>query len=225
MPADCFASSSGCEFRDQRIGRRLHRRTADRRRPLRVAHFAEAVTGVQQVEHPPAGRDGRRAARDEQQAVAGLALAHDHVLRRHESPQAVTDGVPGLDVVEVAGQRRRAERRELLAVGHGLVIDAEPADRRDRERGLGPVRVALAGILAEQPVEDLVELRRQRRSQPRHPSAYRDAQGFRKNGEKLKVKLLNASVYHYGWVKSPNRCNKKLRMWQGSCFPKCRQKK
>ncbi|MBY0481059.1 MAG: glycosyltransferase family 2 protein [Chitinophagaceae bacterium] len=41
--------------------------------------------------------------------------------------------------------------------------------------------------------------------------AYRDAQGFRKNGEKLKVKLLNASVYHYGWVKSPESMQQKIK--------------
>lgn len=34
-------------------------------------------------------------------------------------------------------------------------------------------------------------------------SSYKDAQGFRKNGEKLKVKAVDASVYHYGWVKQP----------------------
>src|ERR1043165_554451 len=34
-------------------------------------------------------------------------------------------------------------------------------------------------------------------------SSYQDAQGFRKNGEKLKVKPIDAFVYHYGWVKDP----------------------
>jgi hypothetical protein len=34
-------------------------------------------------------------------------------------------------------------------------------------------------------------------------SSYRDAQGFRKNGQKLKVKKFDATVYHYGWVKPP----------------------
>jgi hypothetical protein len=34
-------------------------------------------------------------------------------------------------------------------------------------------------------------------------SSYRDAQGFRKNGNKLNVKQIDASVYHYGWVKNP----------------------
>ena len=30
-----------------------------------------------------------------------------------------------------------------------------------------------------------------------------DAQGFRRNGEKLRVKAVNASIYHYGWVRPP----------------------
>ena len=34
--------------------------------------------------------------------------------------------------------------------------------------------------------------------------SYRDAQGFRKVGdEKLKVKKLDAEIYHYGWVRPP----------------------
>lgn len=34
--------------------------------------------------------------------------------------------------------------------------------------------------------------------------SYKDAQGFRmKNNMKLKVKSADASIYHYGWVKSP----------------------
>lgn len=34
--------------------------------------------------------------------------------------------------------------------------------------------------------------------------SYRDAQGFRKKpNEKLKVKHINATVHHYGWVKDP----------------------
>ena len=41
--------------------------------------------------------------------------------------------------------------------------------------------------------------------------SYKDAQGFRKNGEKLKVKLIEAWVYHYGWVKHPADQQKKVR--------------
>ena len=40
--------------------------------------------------------------------------------------------------------------------------------------------------------------------------SYRDAQGFRKNGEKLKVKLIDAYIYHYGWVKSPQQQKHKV---------------
>ncbi|MDX2049516.1 MAG: glycosyltransferase family 2 protein [Chitinophagaceae bacterium] len=36
-------------------------------------------------------------------------------------------------------------------------------------------------------------------------SSYRDAQGFRKNEKKLKAKLIDAYIYHYGWVKNPEK--------------------
>ena len=40
--------------------------------------------------------------------------------------------------------------------------------------------------------------------------SYDDAQGFRKNdNEKLNVKLIDAYIYHYGWVKEPKTQNKK----------------
>ncbi len=35
-------------------------------------------------------------------------------------------------------------------------------------------------------------------------SSWKDAQGFRKDKSKLKVKTLNASIYHYGWVRPPD---------------------
>jgi hypothetical protein len=40
--------------------------------------------------------------------------------------------------------------------------------------------------------------------------SYRDAQGFRFNGRKLRVKLIDAYIYHYGWVKPPHGLVKKL---------------
>lgn len=40
--------------------------------------------------------------------------------------------------------------------------------------------------------------------------AYKDAQGFRRNGKRLPVKLINASIYHYGWVKSPQQMKQKM---------------
>lgn len=41
-------------------------------------------------------------------------------------------------------------------------------------------------------------------------SSYRDAQGFRKQGEKLRVKPITADIYHYGWVKDPEAQARKL---------------
>jgi hypothetical protein len=41
--------------------------------------------------------------------------------------------------------------------------------------------------------------------------SYRDAQGFRKNDNKLKVKPVDAYVYHYGYVRSPSIMKKKMK--------------
>jgi hypothetical protein len=41
--------------------------------------------------------------------------------------------------------------------------------------------------------------------------SYRDAQGFRKNGKKLKARLIDAYIYHYGWVKPPVNLGNKIR--------------
>ena len=41
--------------------------------------------------------------------------------------------------------------------------------------------------------------------------SYKDAQGFRINGRKLKVKLIGAYIYHYGWVKPPEGLQGKVR--------------
>lgn len=40
--------------------------------------------------------------------------------------------------------------------------------------------------------------------------SYRDAQGFRKRpNEKLRVKLIEAEIYHYGWVREPKAMRRK----------------
>jgi hypothetical protein len=51
--------------------------------------------------------------------------------------------------------------------------------------------------------------------------SFRDAQGFRIDlEEKLKVKPANASVYHYGWVKHPQKMGEKTKLlnhlWHGN---------
>ncbi|MET3112756.1 hypothetical protein AAKU52_000474 [Pedobacter sp. CG_S7] len=41
--------------------------------------------------------------------------------------------------------------------------------------------------------------------------SYKDAQGFRINNRKLNVKLIDAHIYHYGWVKTPAGLQGKVR--------------
>lgn len=59
------------------------------------------------------------------------------------------------------------------------------------------------------------------RNDPRIYS-FRDAQGFRMDGKRLPCKLINASIYHYGWVKSPALMDHKLRNlstnWMGKAM-------
>jgi len=55
--------------------------------------------------------------------------------------------------------------------------------------------------------------RREIRVVKMHPGvhSYKDAQGFRKDGNKMKVKLIPAYINHYGWVKPPEGLNNKVR--------------
>ncbi len=52
--------------------------------------------------------------------------------------------------------------------------------------------------------------------------SFKDAQGFRKNDQKLKVKETGASIYHYGWVKHPKQQLEKLKqarkLWHSDEF-------
>lgn len=40
--------------------------------------------------------------------------------------------------------------------------------------------------------------------------SYRDAQGFRRNGQKLAVVAVDAEIYHYGWVRHPRDMQQKI---------------
>ncbi len=53
--------------------------------------------------------------------------------------------------------------------------------------------------------------RREVRIIRQHPdiSSYRDAQGFRKKGRKLRVKPSGGRIFHYGWVKNPEKQQQK----------------
>lgn len=49
--------------------------------------------------------------------------------------------------------------------------------------------------------------------------SYKDAQGFRKKpNEKLNVKLIDAFIYHYGWVKDPRTMQEKRKAWSKFYF-------
>jgi len=41
--------------------------------------------------------------------------------------------------------------------------------------------------------------------------SYRDAQGFRLDDRKIRVKLIDAYIYHYGWAKPPKGLSNKIR--------------
>ncbi|WP_158828766.1 glycosyltransferase family 2 protein [Mucilaginibacter lacusdianchii] len=45
----------------------------------------------------------------------------------------------------------------------------------------------------------------------KHIHSYRDAQGFRWDNRKIQVKLIDAYIYHYGWVKPPAGLKNKVR--------------
>jgi len=59
--------------------------------------------------------------------------------------------------------------------------------------------------------------------------AYRDAQGFRRENKKLLVKPVDATVYHYGWVKNPRKMKEKLKnlagLWSDSIDTPANQKR
>lgn len=52
--------------------------------------------------------------------------------------------------------------------------------------------------------------------------SYKDAQGFRKKGKKLRVKPIQAEIYHYGWVRHPRYQMAKLReankLWHDDAY-------
>lgn len=54
--------------------------------------------------------------------------------------------------------------------------------------------------------------------------SWKDAMSFRRNGEKLHVKFVDALIYHYGWVKSPLAQQKKResfnKLWHDDAYVK-----
>jgi len=52
--------------------------------------------------------------------------------------------------------------------------------------------------------------------------SFRDAQGFRRGSRKIRVKPVDAFVYHYGWVKNPRKMKEKMinvnEFWSDSIY-------
>jgi glycosyltransferase involved in cell wall biosynthesis len=57
--------------------------------------------------------------------------------------------------------------------------------------------------------------------------SYRDAQGFRKNEQKLKVKQVDAEIFHYGWVRHPEVMKDKIKnfhqLWHDDAWIKAQE--
>ena len=118
---------------------------------------------------------------------------------------------------------------DLIPAGYDWAFYLQ-ADEVVHEKYLDPIRDAMTEFLDDPRVEGLLlkylhfygtyrytgDSRRWYRNEIRvirndkSIRSHLDAQGFRKNGEKLRVKPVNAFVYHYGWVKNPRTMQTKL---------------
>lgn len=58
--------------------------------------------------------------------------------------------------------------------------------------------------------------------------SYRDAQGFRINGRKLKVKACGGEIFHYGWVRHPEVMRDKIKnfhqLWHSDAWIEAQEK-
>lgn len=142
-------------------------------------------------------------------------------------------GDPKLRVLETTWDESLREGGRVLADETNKALDAlSPdcdwafylqADEVLHETGQGNLHRAMAEWLPDKQVEGLLlpyrhfygsysyvgDSRRWYRREvrvirnDRSIRSYKDAQGFRKDGRKLRVKPVEAFVHHYGWVKPP----------------------
>ncbi len=97
------------------------------------------------------------------------------------------------------------------------------------ERDLPVIRARAEQLLGDRRVEGLVfsylhfwgDYRHAHRSHAWYPreirmvrngvgiQSYRSAQSFRRDGEKLRCAMVNATIYHYGWVRPPELMTRK----------------
>lgn len=140
---------------------------------------------------------------------------------------------PKIKIVHSVWDDRLREGGKVLAVETNKALDAvDPrsdwciylqADEVIHEEDYPAIRRALQEFLPDRRVDGLLFnyvhfygsyhyygssrkwYRREIRIVRHDPSirSFRDAQGFRKNGRLLRVKLIDARIFHYGWVKNP----------------------
>ena len=105
-----------------------------------------------------------------------------------ESPKEALDAVKNFNgkVIEYSNSAGNLSYREgLLKYYKGIGIDLDLADLIVTSSGTEAVQFALA--VTCDPGDEVIVME----------------QGFRIDGRKLKVKPIDAWMYHYGWVKSP----------------------
>ena len=138
-----------------------------------------------------------------------------------------------LEIIHSVWDDRLRKGGEVLAIETNKAFDAIPeeydwafyvqADEIVHEKFLDPISEAMERYLDQPKVDGLLfeylhfygtfryiadsrswyrkEIRVVRND--KNIRSFRDAQGFRKSCKKLRVKALDAFIYHYGWVKHP----------------------
>jgi hypothetical protein len=159
---------------------------------------------------------------------------------------------PKIRIIETVWDDKLREGGKVLAVETNKALDAiNPAadwcfyiqaDECLHEQYIGPVRRAMEENLHDQHVEGLLFdyvhfygsydyvadsrnwYRKEIRIVRNLPAirSYKDAQGFRIDKRKLHVKPVQASIFHYGWVKHPKQQLEKLKqarkLWHSDEF-------
>jgi hypothetical protein len=140
---------------------------------------------------------------------------------------------PKIQIIDSVWDDTLRDGGRVLAVETNKVLDVVPAefdwivyiqaDEVIHEDGIGEIQQAMHKALSDKSVEALLlkylhfyghyrylgDSRRWYRREIRVVKniaglrSFRDAQGFRINNRLIRVKLVEAYVYHYGWVKNP----------------------
>ncbi len=182
--------------------------------------------------------------------IVGVGNSEDETLeliRRIDSPKIRIMETVWDDTLRKGGQVLAAETNKVL---DAIAPDTDwcfyiQSDEVVHEKYLDTIRAAMARYKDDKTVEGLLfnyvhfygsysyvgNSRRWYRREIRivrkddHIRSYRDAQGFRKtDNSKLRVKQVDAAVYHYGWVKPPKAQQAKQesfhKMWHDDAWMK-----